>query len=326
LAIPGVIKRADHLTGPTIRFLAVVVTVTIAILSMLPATVRAADNTDTLVKQATPAGSRLLTDRTEQVSSYRLALSGLKRQAATTFAEQEVRVSGQLRRLAWESSEKLDLDAAINPLLLALKSNLDNSILYQCSDLDCGSSHFWANEIFGNGRLVGRDNQQRLLVAYLPQADTNGSDSEQTVVMFYVTNRGPRQTVAGMNILRTSDRVLPEVISRADIEGRLSASSGWLPGMVTAAGQLDLQQSSELIAVLKGLSDGVKQRLHLVVHCYESGDMAENQSCSDRIAQQLRVATFDGHRELNVSGGAALALAPQNNNQPALRFVFWPRR
>ncbi|WP_169449493.1 DUF4892 domain-containing protein [Oceanobacter kriegii] len=290
------------------------------LLSLLSLPTRA--DTAALIEQATPAGSRLLTDRTEAVRNYRLALSDLKRQSATTFSEQEVRVNGELRRLAWESGEKLDLTSAVTPLLITLDASMSATILYQCEDLDCGSSHFWANEIFGNGRLVGRDNQQRLVIAYL----TDAASGEHTVVMYYASHRGPRQTVAGMNILKTKDRILPETISRADVENRLSASSGWLPGFVADGGAFDASQSQALIDVLKGLSDGVKQRLHLVVHCYESGDMAVNQSCSERLAKQLRVATFDGSRELNVSAGAALALAPETSNKPALRFVFWPRR
>ncbi|WP_221801274.1 DUF4892 domain-containing protein [Oceanobacter mangrovi] len=268
-----------------------------------------------------PAGSRLITDQQKSVSNFRLAMSSLKRQAATTFAAQEVRVSGDLHRWAWEVSEKTDLDQLLQPLLLNLAANPAASILYQCKDLDCGSSHFWANEIFGNGRLVGRDGQQRYLVGYIPAAS-----GPATVLLLYASQRGPRQTVIGFDVLTTADQVLPQVVNRETILGRLSASSGWLPGLVTVGSELDVEASAALIEVLKGLSDGLRSRLYLMVHCYENSEMDANQQCSDQLAEQLRTATATLGRPLNIRGQAALVASPESSNKAALRFVFWPGR
>ncbi len=40
-------------------------------------------------------------------------------------------------------------------------------VLYQCRALDCGSNPFWANEIFRNARLGGREQNQFYRVALL---------------------------------------------------------------------------------------------------------------------------------------------------------------
>jgi hypothetical protein len=298
----------------------------LVVLCVLP--VEAADD-DRFSQLVAPVGARVLTDRTSSIDHFRLVLSAQKRAAAVTFADRELRISGSLRRLAWESSEKLDLDGLLEPLQNELAQGMSARVLYQCQDLDCGSSHFWANEIFENGRLVGRDNQQRYMVVYLPPtaaATPSTLRAPATLLLVYATQRGPRQTVVGLDMIETSDNVLPGVVNRADISSMLSISSGWLPGFQVTDGQFDSVASAPLLNVLTSLSQGVQQRLFLVVHCYQSNDMSVNQTCSDRLAQQLRVAGFDMGAGLNVSGQAALALPPDGRLVPALRFVFWPRR
>ncbi|MDP2507033.1 MULTISPECIES: DUF4892 domain-containing protein [unclassified Oceanobacter] len=270
-----------------------------------------------------PVGARVLTDRTSSIDHFRLVLSAQKRTVTKTVADRELRVSGSLRRMAWESSEKRDLDELLQPLRNELARGMSARVLYQCQDLDCGSSHFWANEIFSNGRLVGRDNQQRYMAVYLPPAS---ADAPSTLLLVYATQRGPRQTVVGLDVIETTDEVLPGVASREDINNMLSLSSGWLPGFELADNQLDPVASEPLLEVLSSLSEGVQQRLFLVVHCYQSNEMSVNQTCSDRLAEQLRVAAFDHGAELNVSGQAALVLPAGDSLVPALRFVFWPGR
>lgn len=262
-------------------------------------------------------GARSIANTDKPVVGYRLITSSLKRQSATTFGEHEVALSGNLQRRAWEISARQDLDQVVDFVL----GQLDyDRLLYQCEDLDCGSSHFWANEVFGTGRLVGRDNAQRYRVLLKEQGD------QKLVYLLYVTHRGPRQTVYGVDVIQTRDKVTQGEVSRADVEKTLAQSQGWLPGMVVGENGLDEAASAALIDTLKGQSVSVKRRLYLIVHCYESTDMEANQACSDRIAEQLRLATFDGARQLDVRGQGALLLPPDQQLTPALRFVFWPTR
>ena len=99
-----------------------------------------------------------------------------------------------------------------------------------------------------------------------------------------------------------------------------------MPGLVVADGMLDEEQSSHLIDVLKALPQRDKRRLYLLAHCYDASLMSDNLLCSERLAKQLRVATFDGSSELNILGQGALVAAPDDGLEPRLRYIFWPQR
>lgn len=262
-------------------------------------------------------GSRVINEEAGPVSGYRLITSGLKRQAATTFGASERHLPGTLARKAWEISHRQDLDTLRNFLINQLEFD---ELLYQCDDLDCGSSHFWANEVFGTGRLVGRDTDQQYQVLLKYEGDI------KHLYLIYLTHRGPRQTVYGIDHLTTQAAVHDGDINQEEVEKALASSEGWLPGLVAEGDTLNQEASVALINGLKSQAAGVKRRLFLMVHCYESKDMATNQVCSDRLAEQLRLATYDGIYQLDIRGHAALAVPPDRQLVPAVRFVFWPRR
>lgn len=260
-------------------------------------------------------------DRHQDVNiSYRLVLSELKRQSATTFGERERVVQGNVWRGVWEVGQRINLDQLVQQVRQQMPANGD--VLYACESLDCGSSHFWANDIFANGRLVGRDRYQRYLVVSQTLAD-----QRQRIYLLYATYRGGRQTVVGINVVETDVVLASPDVTPQNIEEQLANNSGWLPGFVIRNGSLDQQASAVLLDALKALPDGLRQRLFLTVHCYDSTDMDDNLQCSERLSSQLRVATFNGVTELSVSGLGALVLPEHHNTlEPAVRFVVWPTR
>lgn len=263
--------------------------------------------------------ARLVDEKKQTEASYRLVLSGLKRNQAVTYGGQELRLKGDLWRRVWSLSGQVPFDELSD---YYRKQFQGADVIYQCSDLDCGSSNFWANDIFDNARLVGREQNQFYLAART-KADKNG---QTTVYVLYLVQRGTRQLMINLDEFTTHDDVSIEGSVQDQISQALNASSGWLPGFVTSGGRLDESKSSDLIRTLKTLTPALKSRLFLVVQCYDATHMADNIQCSERLAQQLRLATFDGQYELNIAGHGALTPAPDKQLTPALRFVFWPGR
>lgn len=264
-------------------------------------------------------GARSIERKYETNVTYRLVLSELKRQAATTFGEQERVVRGNVWRGVWEVSKRVDLDQLTRQLRQSLPSQ--GQLLYECESLDCGNSHFWANDIFGHGRLVGRDRYQRYFVV-----SQTLDDQRQRVYLFYATYRGARQTVIGINVVETDSVLASTDVTRQKIEEVLANNAGWLPGFVVTDGGLNVKDSKVLLDVIRDLPRGFRQRLFLSVHCFDDTDMAVNLQCSERLAEQVRVSTFDGVTELPVRGLGALVLPEHNQLTPALRFVVWPTR
>lgn len=258
-------------------------------------------------------------DKTQEVQNYRLVLSGLKRNQATTYGELERRLNGRLWRRVWAVEDRVPLDSVIHHYTQPQGAE---RVLYQCRALDCGSNPFWANEIFGNARLGGREQNQFYRVTL--REDPAGK--EKTVHVLYIIERGSKQVMVNLDVLTTTSAVNAQADLQAAMRQALANNAGWLPGLVTDNGRLDEQQSRALIEYLKKLTPGVKRRLYLLVHCYDASHMSDNIQCSQRLAEQLRLATFDGRFELNVDGHGALTPPADNSLQPALRFVFWPGR
>ncbi|QQD20999.1 DUF4892 domain-containing protein [Oceanospirillaceae bacterium ASx5O] len=263
--------------------------------------------------------SQLDDEQRRTLTDHRVVISGLTRTQATTVPTRELRLSGELWRRVWAVEQRFTLPEVADHFFRQLD---DLEILYQCKALDCGSSHFWANEIFRNARLVGREQFQHYRVALQQEA---GSD-KKTLYVLYVMQRGTRQVMVNLDVFTTTDPVQSGVDMAARIRQTLSRSHGWLPGFVTHNQQLNTEASEALVNTLKSLSVSEKSRLYLLVHCYDSSDMDRNLACSERLADQLRVQTFDGQRELHIEGQGALTAAAGSDVQPALRFVFWPAR
>jgi hypothetical protein len=262
------------------------------------------------------AGARLQDEQNQRNVNYRLVLSELKRSQATTSGELELRVKGDLIRRVWTLPEHIPLAEVTRFYSDQLTSA---EVLYACDGLDCGSSHFWANEIFSNSRLVGRDQQQ--IYRVFKQKDKTGMTR---VFVLYVVQRGTRQVMVNLDELSTRDAVTAERSLTDQIDQALAASHGWLPGFAVDNGELNKRASEPLIRALQELTPSLKRRLYLIVHCYEASHMADNIACSERLAATLK--GFEGLHELNVVGQGALTAAPHDGLQPALRFIFWPGR
>lgn len=245
--------------------------------------------------------------------NYRLVLSSLSRVQATTVPEHEVRLKGELERKTWSIEKQFQLNDVINhfaPQFDGLRT------LYECKALDCGSNNFWANSIFQNARLVGRDKFQYYRVALKQDA------GQSQIYVLYIIERGTKQIMVNLDILSSPQRFNLALNSASYIRQQLKSPSGWLAGFITQNNQLNTEGSKALLDVLNALPKIEKTRLYLIVHCYSGEQMADTLGCSQELAKQLSGLLTDINP---IEAQGALAFSPEGK-QPALRFVYWPSR
>lgn len=259
-------------------------------------------------------GAKVAGSSDQTVSRYRLVLSELKHIQGNTFGEQERRLSGQLQRVIYDLPQGAGLDEVS---AFFASSLADQQLLYRCDGIDCGSSHFWANDIFSEARLVSRDKEQAYFAAL-----TSGADRNQLTIV-YISQRGGRQGKVLVDTLLTTDPVFAGAATREQIRTTLASSSGWLPGMVVTGNAVDAQASAALLQELNGLATGVKSRLNLVLHCYRGAKIEDTLGCSENLANSLREQLDDS---IHVYSAGALLPAPEAGAQYGLRFTFWPGR
>ncbi|WP_449106094.1 DUF4892 domain-containing protein [Pseudomonas mohnii] len=95
-------------------------------------------------------------------------------------------------------------------------------LLFWCQARDCGESSLWANEVFGNAKLYGSDNEQAYLLLRL------AAPKDNTLVALYSITRGNRKAylhveqfdAAGPlgDLLPTSATLLRELKSTGELD------------------------------------------------------------------------------------------------------------
>lgn len=256
-------------------------------------------------------GAQLQDEQRSAVTGYRLILSGTR----TPGLSKELRLDGQVHRQVWA----VDPSVPLSEVQAHYWRQLDEfDSLYQCKGLDCGSSQFWANELFRNARLVGREANQFYRVSM--HTDAQGVN---TLYVVYVIQRGTRQVMVNLDVLTTRDRIESGATLEESVRQSLTRSQGWVPGFVTRQGVLDVEASQPLLKVINQLSKAEQSRLHLMVHCYDSHQMQETLACSQKLATQLAQHLPLEADQIHAQGALS---APPRGMKPALRFVFWPRR
>ncbi len=94
----------------------------------------------------------------------------------------------------------------------AMLNEREATILFSCDGRSCGSSNVWANRVFGESRLYGRDDQQAYIVsAWL---DTQNRIQLNTL---YLVQRGNRQVYAYEQAFRLPEG---ERLSGVDLDER----------------------------------------------------------------------------------------------------------
>ncbi|MDY7560579.1 DUF4892 domain-containing protein [Pseudomonas sp. 10B1] len=108
------------------------------------------------------------------------------------------KVSGQLRfegqvaakGLATAVTYELPAGHTSDEAFTAAREGLQKQgaeLLYWCQARDCGESSLWANEVFGNSKLFGADDQQAYLLLRL------AAPKDDTLVALYGITRGNRR-------------------------------------------------------------------------------------------------------------------------------------
>jgi hypothetical protein len=98
----------------------------------------------------------------------------------------------------------------------------DAQLLFWCQARDCGESSLWANEVFGNAKLYGADNEQAYLLLRL------AAPKDNTLVALYSITRGNRKAYLHVeqfdaaaplgDLLPTSATLLRELKSTGELD------------------------------------------------------------------------------------------------------------
>ena len=130
-------------------------------------------------------GAKLVSEKDSGNIEATIILSAPKRISNTIEIENQKTVSGKgiVRLYELKDSEQLE-----DVFKLYLGASVDEgTVVFQCEKRSCGSSNHWANKVFGEHKLYGRDSDQY----YVAQLMKTGGTEQWTVA--YIVKNGLRE-------------------------------------------------------------------------------------------------------------------------------------
>ncbi len=161
-------------------------------------------------------------------------------------------------------------------------------LLFWCQARDCGESSLWANEVFGNAKLYGADDQQAYLLLRLAAPDTD------TLVALYGITRGNRRAylhveqfkaVAPLGeLLPTSATLLRQLKSTGELDLPMLTGTPQEPWITLLSRGLNLDSS---LRVTVSGSDAQAWREALVAKGVRAARLEAGNSDSKGVAIEL---------------------------------------
>lgn len=235
-------------------------------------------------------GSVIVDYRVENDAVYNLALGRMQRAAGRVAPSQSERFQGNLRRITYEIPDGFNGQEVFNHFRSQLLS-ANQRELFNCQGRDCGSSNFWANDLFGNRILYGPENGQFYMASTyageLQQNDVSG------YAALYVVTRANRRLYAHLEFLELSASVAAEqraaqILNPQALTARLQQDGmAVVPGLVfNEDDELESSEGLDLLAAV--LTADALLNVYIVGHLQAEAPLAEQMQRSLTRAQLVR--------------------------------------
>jgi len=225
----------------------------------------------------------------EQYSSatptdYTLVLGKLKKINNQLEPEYVKRLSGQLTRITYRIPE------GYSPLT-AFKYYADQfvsaELLFECRARECGSSSYWANQIFNLSILYGPDKDQHYGVYRLKL------EGKELLVVIYSIMRGNKRVYAHLDILETKiNRTHDLSINPDTLLKSLRQNKRLVLAELAFDGEDELEKTSleSLDTLVKALNKNIRLKFYVVGHVNSAGTFDHQLARSLKRAASVRRA------------------------------------
>ncbi len=151
-------------------------------------------------------GSQIVDYRRAENTNYTLVLGRMQRVNGRVTPGNSERLQGRLTRITYDIPSGFTADDVFRHFRQQLLA-VTETALFTCQGRDCGSSNFWANEVFGNRILYGPEANQYYVASNLQSAQLQSN----TYIAAYVVTRANRRVYAHLDILELSTDREPDI-------------------------------------------------------------------------------------------------------------------
>lgn len=268
-------------------------------------------------------GAEIVAYRQAGQTNYRLALDRMQRVNGRVMAGREERIRGDLTRISYlipEGYSGSDVFTYFSTRMLAMGPEL-----FRCAGRGCGSSNFWANDVFENRILYGPETEQFYL------ASAVGADEAhiRAYLALYVVTRGNRRVYAHLDVLELADvtRDVPTLDPEALALQLQQDGSLVLPGLGFDE-QDRLTDTGSIPAVVDALLLLPQARVYVVGHLSVQQPletlMQRSLLRAQTVRERLLAAGIDPQRVLAKGVGPLAPVCRQGSCEARVELVLQP--
>jgi hypothetical protein len=233
----------------------------------------------------------------EPDSNYRLILGSLARTRGVVVPGESERLRGDVTKIIYEISEEFNGEDVYDFFQEQIRDK-GYDVLFSCAGRDCGSSVYWANDIFQNRVLYGPERNQYYIAMRTP-----ASMGDPAHMVLYIITRGNRQLLAYLEVIQDVGTASPvELLSSQILDEVSEQGSAILPG-IAFINDRQLTDNAELDALARELNSNTGMNFYLVAHLGGDQDLEQLINRSMIRAQTVR----QGLINLGVDGNRLLA-------------------
>jgi uncharacterized SAM-binding protein YcdF (DUF218 family) len=222
---------------------------------------------------------------TSKVNDHWVILGAVERIKGAVQPEADVRLSGELSRWLWKIPPGHKVDDSFS----FLKSQLSDSVvtLFECEGRVCGLSNDYANKVFSQAILYGRNSEQKYWVGF-------ESGKKNILWLVYGAQRSNQRVYLYAEKLVLTDKQAEKLSDLAD-KGEMKTFLDQGYQVIKSLDELPARLTLDEIEMVKRiLKDHPTQKFALVVHRYNELEnqrlvdqtQQEAQSILDQVAQQ----------------------------------------
>lgn len=141
--------------------------------------------------------------------NYRIVLGGLERVRGEVIPEASERVRGDVTKITYEVSQEFN-GGDVYQFFQEQLSGKNYQILFSCEGRACGSSNYWANDIFRNRILYGPESNQ-----YFMAFRTESSADTDPYLSLYIITRVNRTIYAYLEVVEPAGTNEPRQVAAA---------------------------------------------------------------------------------------------------------------
>ncbi|MDA9568371.1 DUF4892 domain-containing protein [Gammaproteobacteria bacterium] len=203
-------------------------------------------------------------DRTNELN-HQLVLGTLQRTRGEVVPESAERLKGRVTRIVYAIPSDYQVSDVREFFAQQLRERGD-SILFSCEGRACGSSNYWANDIFKRRILYGPERNQ-----YYLAARSNTALENDPFLALYLITRANKRLYAYVEIIESEIAVAPQALVNegllaATLREKGSVVLPWVQFNTADGGDEELDDPSALNYLVRLLRTDPEIRVYLVSH------------------------------------------------------------